>query len=699
MSGTLLAQSEYCGEGTVWDAESQTCIVAESLEFLDFNLDGLIGVEDLLNLLSHFGDQDMDFDGIYDSVDDCIGFFDPCGVCNGDGLDLDLDGICDEWDECVGYFDECGICNGPGPQVIGIDTILVLYDSIYNPQTETWNIEEIGADTLLTLYCEYSGCMDSGADNFDPYAQEEDGSCLYNGASAACDFQSALYYNNHYYDLIAIGGQCWFAENLRTHMYADGDSIPIANSIEQWSSDPYGAIGSPNLLFNQSVTPYCGLPPEAPEYYAEYCSPEGGNNAFNTSMFEDDFGLFYNQYAVMNEKNLCPNGWRIPRQSDVVKLEIIAEEELGASFKVTDSHLPPWNGSNSSGFSGTPGGYLLNGAFDWYLDGNAIGLEGRWWKILPCGASAFKIYDATGSNTNDFRVNAYWGGPGTNADGRGHHVRCVKGEGGCNNPLASNYSGFETTTEDGNLECEFLFDCTQGQTLNYFGHSYDLTEINGRCWFAENLQTEYYANGDLIAQNLSDWQWAEFESGAQSVFGEGTSPCCNSDYDDDGVFYYDADYDHDDQCNEDFNLENFGRLYNWHATSDERGLCPSGWHVPTETEYDELFDYVVDLGFDNTALSIDNICSHHLPFSDPFGFSSIGGGFRGVNGDQLGADCDEDSTGGFCELFNQGLWSSSISSDSNCPQGIAFYEWSSDYWSKTELNVNVGLSIRCIQDE
>ena len=90
---------------------------------------------------------DLDSDGICDSIDDCVGDFDICGVCNGPGEvyecgcaeiptedcdcnglqldalgdcggncedDLDDDGVCDDIDTCIGFYDECGICNGPG---------------------------------------------------------------------------------------------------------------------------------------------------------------------------------------------------------------------------------------------------------------------------------------------------------------------------------------------------------------------------------------------------------------------------------------------------------------------------------------------------------------------------------------------------------------------------------------------------------
>ena len=82
--------------------------------------------------------EDLDGDGICDIEDPCVGEYDECGVCNGDGIadgecdcdgntldaldvcggdceaDDDGDGICDDEDECVGEYDACGICNGPG---------------------------------------------------------------------------------------------------------------------------------------------------------------------------------------------------------------------------------------------------------------------------------------------------------------------------------------------------------------------------------------------------------------------------------------------------------------------------------------------------------------------------------------------------------------------------------------------------------
>ena len=332
------AQSEYCGAGTIWDAESQTCIAAENAELLDSDLDGIIGVEDLLNLLSHFGDEDMDFDGIYDSVDDC-----------------------------VGAYDECGLCNGPGPQILGIDTIIVYYDSLYAEAIDEWWVFEVDADTLLTYLCENPGCMDPTADNYDPYAIEEDGSCQYPNAGPACDYASTAYFDGYYYDLVGIGNQCWFAENLRTTIYANGDSIPGNLNGITWheTSEPAQAI------------------------YGEGTSAVhmGNENAAENLI---RYGRLYNYFAVHDSRNICPSGWHVSTDSDWMEMEISlgmdpADAELFGWDRGTNEALlvkaesggdPDWGpttcngaeggGNNLSGFSALPGGLREEyGAFSW----------------------------------------------------------------------------------------------------------------------------------------------------------------------------------------------------------------------------------------------------------------------------------------------------------------------------------------------
>ena len=103
--------------------------------------------EDALGICGGDCEADLDNDGVCDDIDECVGDFDACGVCNGPGevyacgcndipardcdcdgnqldalgmcggdclADVDADGICDDVDDCVGELDACGVCNGPG---------------------------------------------------------------------------------------------------------------------------------------------------------------------------------------------------------------------------------------------------------------------------------------------------------------------------------------------------------------------------------------------------------------------------------------------------------------------------------------------------------------------------------------------------------------------------------------------------------
>ena len=161
-----------CHEGTYWDEEAQQCLL--DITFCswqpDSNADGNVGIGDLLDLLSVFGDTDYDEDGVFDSVDDCVDpeacnyqanptepcyYIDVLGVCGGgcEG-DGDDDGICDSEDDCVGVLDECGVCNGPGPTEIVIESITILYDSVFAEPIGEWIVYVLGADTVFNYFCE-----------------------------------------------------------------------------------------------------------------------------------------------------------------------------------------------------------------------------------------------------------------------------------------------------------------------------------------------------------------------------------------------------------------------------------------------------------------------------------------------------------------------------------------------------------------
>ena len=161
--------------------------------------------------------SDLDGDGICDSDDECVGFPDACGICNGPGpiydcgcedldantcdcqgnqldalgicggncaADLDGDGICDTNDDCVGEVDICGVCNGPGP--IGacgcFDLPAGACDCLGN-QLDALGVcgGNCTSDVDGNGICdnlEITGCSDPTACNYIPNATQE-GPCTY----------------------------------------------------------------------------------------------------------------------------------------------------------------------------------------------------------------------------------------------------------------------------------------------------------------------------------------------------------------------------------------------------------------------------------------------------------------------------------------------------------------------------------------
>ena len=104
------------------------------------------------------------------------------------------------------------------------------------------------------------------------------------------------------------------------------------------------------------------------------------------------------------------------------------------------------------------------------------------------------------------------------------------------------------------------------------GNVYETILIGEQLWMAENLKVTHYRNGDEIPFPLTNDGW-----------------CCdeNGDYDplnETGQYGF---IDYDPQ-----NLEIYGNHYNWFAVDDYRGVCPEGWHVPTDDEWTILITYL-----------------------------------------------------------------------------------------------------------
>jgi uncharacterized protein (TIGR02145 family) len=146
-------------------------------------------------------------------------------------------------------------------------------------------------------------------------------------------------------------------------------------------------------------------------------------------------------------------------------------------------------------------------------------------------------------------------------------------------------------------------------TVTYDGYNYATVQIGSQCWFKENLRNDDYNDATPIPGNLDDATWTTTTSGAQTVYGEGSSAV------------------YDGSSDEAANLATYGRLYNWYAVNTGK-LCPSGWHVPTDAEWTTLADTLGGSSVAGTKLKASSSNTPAWNGDNTSGFSALPGGFR-----------------------------------------------------------------------
>ena len=159
------------------------------------------------------------------------------------------------------------------------------------------------------------------------------------------------------------------------------------------------------------------------------------------------------------------------------------------------------------------------------------------------------------------------------------------------------------------IEILFFVDGCGKQTQND-QVNYKTVKIGERTWMSENLNTDHYRNGDAIPEVEDPAQWGNLKTGAWC--------------------YYD---------NKPENGKKYGKLYNWYAVNDPRGLAPEGWHIPTQAEFKTLGAAVNNNG---NALKAIGQGSGDGAGTNTSGFSALLAGIRSFSGgfSTLGACAD-----------------------------------------------------------
>lgn len=179
------------------------------------------------------------------------------------------------------------------------------------------------------------------------------------------------------------------------------------------------------------------------------------------------------------------------------------------------------------------------------------------------------------------------------------------------------------------------------------GNSYKTVKIGNIVWVSENLNVAHYRNGDPIPEAKTSAQWEECYKNEKGAW-------C----------YYN---------NESLNGKKYGKLYNWYAVNDSRGLAPDSTHVPSITEWQTL---ITTLGGESGAFS---------KMKSSTGFYALAGGHRYFQ------DCSFYSNG---EI---GFWWSSTKEDIwNAWYQAVHFGYSQV--GKDNGGMNTGMSVRCVMN-
>jgi uncharacterized protein (TIGR02145 family) len=187
-------------------------------------------------------------------------------------------------------------------------------------------------------------------------------------------------------------------------------------------------------------------------------------------------------------------------------------------------------------------------------------------------------------------------------------------------------------------------------------YAYKSVQIGSQTWMAENLRTSTYKNGEPIELVTDNNDWKNLNTGAY--------------------------------CSYDNTINNagvYGYLYNWYAVSDPRGLCPNGWHVPSNNEWQQLIDYLNGDEMAGGKLKSTKLWkSPNTDANDITGFSGIPGGCRHYSGTSY-------------YMTEYGYWWSATPESTY----ISWYYRLSYYGGSVYrygFSKRDGLSIRCLKD-
>lgn len=190
------------------------------------------------------------------------------------------------------------------------------------------------------------------------------------------------------------------------------------------------------------------------------------------------------------------------------------------------------------------------------------------------------------------------------------------------------------------------------------GNKYATVQIGNQIWMAENLRVTHFKDGEIIPflEENKDWEKAGIEN----------SPA---------VCFFQNNPSHE---------KTYGKLYNWSAVIDSRGLAPEGWHIPSESDWNELESFLGKRLAGEKLKSADGWYRKKNGTNES-GFNGLPGGDRSWNGC---SDVDE--------LKKFGTW---YSSDPDKFVGVTL-EWNGSWLVYSSMSAGgMGHYVRCIKSK
>jgi uncharacterized protein (TIGR02145 family) len=214
-----------------------------------------------------------------------------------------------------------------------------------------------------------------------------------------------------------------------------------------------------------------------------------------------------------------------------------------------------------------------------------------------------------------------------------------------------------------------IFHTTLSSVTDIDSNIYHTIRIGSQVWMQENLKTTRYSNGDLIGTTITT---------TFSIWGA-TSPKYQWSYSNEGI-----------DSMEIANAAIYGRLYTWYAVTDSRGVCPTGWHVPSNEEWGVLCDYLGGLVIAAVKIK-ESGTSYWLDPNDDAtnesGFTALPAGIRVV---------DRGYPDQFAGLGELAYWWTST--DGFTAKTAEYWVLNHNLLEHNQFGKAIGCSVRCIKD-